>query len=340
MSRRIIQNLFRFARQENAQHLIISSRPEKISVTGHFSDGRERNFLLPKKLEATFLDDLRTILAVAPGELISQKYYKYRDQHQELNLQLTIRPEAGAETIIIKLLDRTNKDLRLNQLGWQPVERRQAEKLLQQRSGLIIVSSPPGQGKSTTLYSFLSALDHSGRNVYLLAEDSAQEIPGVNRLKPTTLNWEKMRQHDADIIFADDRSDDQTLEQALLTAATGRLVYVTLTAANSWTALDKVMKINLPGRLKLDGLKAIISQRLDSLKTPSKSGAAPHHRPAERRAIGLFEIFELTPALKNFILTAVAGDKKFPDQLAAFARKTGFRPLALDQLQKIKDGVI
>ena len=155
---------------------------------------------------------------------------------------------------------------------------------------MIIVASPPGGGKSSTLYALLTAINDPAKNIYLLAKNPPYIIPGINLLDPTPNNWERIRKHDAEIILVDGLDEDWVLAQALATAATGRLVIGTLTAASGAEALKNLNRRIKPEELKTVNLKMIISQRLIKLKRPpNKQGAR------DRQTIGSFALLKSLP---------------------------------------------
>jgi type II secretory ATPase GspE/PulE/Tfp pilus assembly ATPase PilB-like protein len=336
MGKKIIANLFNYARQEGIDNIVIASDADRVSFYCSCLGKARRDLSLPKKLEQEFLANLRQILAIAPGELMAKKYYKIKSWNGQLNFYLTVLPSGAGEKIIIDIINRPQPLWRLGQLGLQSVDLKEMKRISQLRSGLVIVSSPFRGGKSATFYSLLLSLNNPSWNIYLLSENYPYEISGVNHLAPTAANWEKLLSHDCEAIFADDLDGPENLTLALRAASTGRLIIGTLTADDSGAVLDKILKIKLPLRLKLDALKVIVNQRLENLKK-SRRGT----RSGERQAIGLFEILKLTPELKEKIL-AVEGEKgeKTALKIKSLIRKSGFRPLESDRRQKIKDGLL
>ncbi|MFA6995490.1 MAG: ATPase, T2SS/T4P/T4SS family [Patescibacteria group bacterium] len=288
MSKKIITNLFNYAVQEGAEHLVISRQPQQVSLDCYLPDGELRRLTLPKKLEASFFIALNSILSIGAGELVTKKYHKIPHKNSYLPIYLTILPEKDQEKIIINLIKQPKKVWRLNQLGLRTEDLRAVKKILIRRSGLIIIGSLPGGGKSTTLHALLVMLNKPSLNLYFLGLRPLESIPGVNLLKPTKTNWEKIRRHDSDIILADSLDEDWALSEALLTAASGRLVIGTLTAANSTEIMDKIKKLPLPQKLKADSLRMIINQRLIPLK---QATATSSH--LTRQIIGQFGILKL-----------------------------------------------
>ena len=334
MSKKIITNLFNYARQHGLDNIMISSAAARVSFHCGKPTEAGHDLSLPKKLEQEFLANLRQILAITPGELMTKKYYKLKSRDQHFTFYLTVRPHGAGEQIIIDIINRPQPLWRLSQLGLQALDLKEIKKINQLRSGLVVVSSPAGGGKSATLYSLLLSLNDPSRNICVLTENYPQEISGVSQFAPTAANWEKLLSHDCEVIFVDNLDKANNLALALRAAATGRLVIGTLTANDSFEALDKILEIKMPTRLKLDALKIITNQGLENLKKVRRDS-----RRSERRAIGNFEILKLTPEIKDKILNAEQGEN-IKSKIKSLALKNGFRPLESDRRQKIKDGII
>jgi|GEM_PF-428403 len=349
MSKKILSHLFNYAIQNGARDLVILNRKDQISLACHLLDGGQKNFSLPQKLEQDLLISLRHLAAVAPGELTTRKYCKIYDREHQLVFYLTITSDREGEKIVININEQPVKHWRLNQLGLQAADLKVVRATLRKRSGLIIVSSPNGQGKSATLRALLEEINRPDLNIYVLEKNPLFPLPGVNYLLPTPTNWEKVMQHDSEVIVIDDLDDKQQLENALRAATSGRLVLGAMTAHSSWEVLGHILQVSLPWKLKLESLKMIINQELRDLKPLTRQKNNKNLK--RRQQIGLFEIFTGNEVIKEFILKAkeeiATQTKKLPDrakkfwiELATLAHSQGFKPLTIDRQRKIKDGLI
>ncbi len=336
MSQKIITKIFNYAAGEGADNLVISLRDGRLILDCYFSGREKQSLVLPKRLEHELFSSLRKILAVAPGEFIARKYCRLPHKSGCLNFYLTILPEANGEKIIINLINRPFTLWRLNRIGLQKTDLQGLKKSLDLKSGLVIISSPEGEGKSATLNSLLLELGDSNKSIYSLQRQAAYEIPGVVSLLPTNANWEKLLKLDSEIIFTDDLDNPELLEYAIRAADSGRLVFGTVTAADSFKTLHKIMAAKLPLKLKLDNLKIIVNQRLAAMKR--KIGKSSRDR---RKEIGLFEILPITPSLKRLLIEKSGQEpESYCAELEKTALKDGFRPLAHDKARKKKEGLI
>ncbi len=343
MSHKIISQLFRLAKQEGAHGLVIESGLDHLALDYHFPDGAKKSFALPKKLEKELLDSLRQLIKVAPGELAAKKYCKINDKTHGAAFYVTILSGTYGEKIIINLVEKKPRLWYLKQLGCSQAILKNLSTGLKMRSGLILVSGPALSGKSATLYSCLKEVNTHDKNIYLLDERPEEVISGVNILNPTSANWDKILQHDCEVIAVGDLDQDENLEYAVRAAATGRLVLGAITADNVWATFQKILALPLPLSLKLDSLKIMTSQRLAKMKRQPRPRAKN-----QRQFIALFELLKLTPTLKKFILDHADAletrsskiTDRFWKQLATLAVKEGFVPLTAELKRRRQEGIL
>jgi len=336
MNKKIAAGLFRHASESGVKNMVIASRKSKVVMDYYFSDGTSRSFSLPQKMEQELFADLRQLLNINPGELASEKLVRLAGPQGRLDFHVTITPDRDKEKIMISILDRNQRNWRLNQLGLQNSQKKEINNFLNRRSGLLIVSSPPGHGKSATAFALAAETDSEKKDIYALEDWPETTLDGVNSLKQTPDNWARILKHDSDFIVADSLENEENLKNAFRAAESGRLVVGTMAADSSFEVLAKILKIDLPLKLKLDNLKMIINQRLEELNASLR-----HRRKNIRLSIGLFEILKMTPRLKTLITKG--GDKtdrKFWENLITAAINEGFQPLETDRKKKTKSRII
>ena len=336
MSQKIVANFFRYASQSGASHLVILNRDNKLFLECHFSDGRKQSFSLPPKINPDITDSLRSIFQIKPGELPAGKAVKMKVPSGRLDFHVTITPSDNQEKIIISIIDKNQRNWRLSQLGLQTHQKKEILNFLQKKSGLLIVSSPPNQGKSATAFAIAAEKNSENNSLYALEDLPEAKLDGINCLPQNADNWARMLKYDADLIIADSLEKDDNLENALKTASTGRLVIGAMEAADSLEVLGKISSLNLPLKFCLDNLKMIVNQRLATFDSALKSTPTK-----KRRIIGLFEILKITPRLKKMLINnGRTSDPKFWIEVKSTAMREGFRPLELDRQKKIKNRII
>ena len=347
MTTKSLNRLLSFAAQEKAEKLVISGQKQELACRCYLPLGEEAHFRLPKSLEEDLASSLRRLLKLAPDELTSGRYFKINSRDCQLNFQLSIIPGKTGEKIIIEIVHKNRKNLSLGQLGLQKEERKKLQQALANPSGLIVLSSPERQGRTTSLAACLRELDRDNRSVYLLSHNSEIEIPGVICPGNSTEIWDKVMKHDSDIIAFDD-DEPETLNRAVLAAATGRLVLITITADTSWEALYKLLNSSLPNTLVAANLKLISHQRLVDLKRRLKNKRSTVRARKEvdpnyqRQKIGVFETVVLTPVLRDFIKVQTNSwqQEDFWNELLKLALANGYQTWQTDSAKKKKEGLI
>ena len=116
----------------------------------------------------------------------------------------------------------------------------------------------------------MNKLDLNSFNAYCLEKNPKNLIPGVNYLVPSENNWHKILSHDCNLIIIDDLKSESDWIKAINAADTGRLVIITTRAESSLEIILKILRLNLPLKLKVDTLKMIVNQRLADLSRTDK----------------------------------------------------------------------
>ncbi len=347
MTTKSLNRLLSFAAQEKAEKLVINGYKQEIACRCYLPLGEEAHFRLPKSLEEDLSSSLRRLLKLAPDALTSGRYFKIRSNDCRLDFHLSILSGKTGEKIVIDIVRKQTRDLSIGRLGLQKEDKKNLQKALAAKSGLIIISSPEKQGRTTTLAACLRELDKDKRSVYLLTKNSDINISGVVCLGDSPEIWDKVTKHDSDVIATDDCTSE-ALGSAILAAATGRLVLVTMTADTSWETLYKLLTLGLPSTLITANLKLISEQRLADLKrTPSAKRSAVRLRKEVnpdylRQKIGVFETVVFTPTMRNFIKEQTGNwqQSEFWSQLLKMAVANGYKTWQDDNAKKKREGLI
>jgi type II secretory ATPase GspE/PulE/Tfp pilus assembly ATPase PilB-like protein len=336
MTNKTLHSLFGFAYHENAKKVVISGSETGLSFNCHLPDGEEAIFNLPKRLETELAANLRHLLEIAPGELAAGKYCKLSDKNYHLSFRLSIIPDKFGEKIIINIIDEEKNFMNLSNLGLQKKDLDIIKHKINTKAGLIVISSPETQGRSSTLYSLLSELNQENKNIYFIHDKAETQLNGINYLPNTPENWDRILHQDSDIIAIDTKHSGKHLAQAITAASTGRLVLITTEAVNTLEALYQLLKTDLPLKLVLDSLKMIISQELTNLKRVNIKNIKG------RKKIGLFEIMVPDKKIADFILKNETNikTKEFWQKLLQLLIDNGYRPISNDIKQKELDGLI
>ncbi len=102
---------------------------------------------------------------------------------REIDFRVSTLPTLWGEKIVLRLLDKSNLQLDLTQLGFDERPMQDFMEAIEKPYGMILVTGPTGSGKTTTLYSALSQLNKPGVNI-MTAEDPVEyNFFGINQVQ-------------------------------------------------------------------------------------------------------------------------------------------------------------
>ena len=145
--------------------------------------------------------------------------------------------------------------------------------------GLILITGPTGEGKSTTLAAIIDEINHKYSKHIITIEDPieyvypiAKSIVSQREIHQDTHSWNmalrSALREDSDVVLIGEMRDYETIQSALTIAETGHLVFSTLHTASTSDTINRIIDV-FPGnqqnqiRSQLSSvLKAVIAQRL------------------------------------------------------------------------------
>lgn len=188
---------------------------------------------------------------------------------KEIDLRVSSHPVVFGENIVIRILDRRNAVLSLEELGYSEYNMKQIEKILKHTHGIFIVTGPTGSGKSTLLFSMLLRLNKPEVSITTIEEPVEYSFPmfrqtdihHYNQLDFASAIKSILRQ-DPDIIALNEIRDGETATMAVRAAMTGRFVMTTLHTHDIFGIFDRLDDLGVNKKLLTNHLAGIGAQRL------------------------------------------------------------------------------
>jgi type IV pilus assembly protein PilB len=187
----------------------------------------------------------------------------------KMDFRVSSLPSVWGEKIVLRLLDKSNLQLDMTELGFDSEQLMQFKVSILKPFGMVIVTGPTGSGKTTTLYSALNELNRITDNV-VTAEDPVEfTIPGicqVNVRPDIDFTFSKalkafLRQ-DPDIIMVGEIRDMETGEIAMKAALTGHIVLSTLHTNNAAESIERLRNMGIDKFTIISALNCVVAQRL------------------------------------------------------------------------------
>ncbi len=142
-------------------------------------------------------------------------------------------------------------------------------RMANEQRGLLLVTGPTGSGKSTTLYTTLTALNSAEKNIITVEDPVELQIKGINQVQlnvkagltfPAALK--SILRSDPDIVLVGEIRDRETAVTAIEAALTGHLVLSTLHTNNAASTPMRLIEMGIEPFLVTSALSAILAQRL------------------------------------------------------------------------------
>jgi type II secretory ATPase GspE/PulE/Tfp pilus assembly ATPase PilB-like protein len=173
------------------------------------------------------------------------------------------------EKLSLRILDQANSVSRLDQLSMRKQMQDQLKEIINQPHGLFLSCGPTGAGKSTTLYAAINELDAFQQNIITVEDPVEYKIANVTQIEvnakagntfPNALR--SILRQDPDIVMIGEIRDAETAKIACQAANTGHMVFSTVHANDTISALYRVVDLGVEPFLLSSALSAILGQRL------------------------------------------------------------------------------
>jgi len=197
---------------------------------------------------------------------------KYRITEVEeghIDVRVSTLPVRTWENVVSRVLDSTKSIPKVGELGFVWTSKRQIDKSLRKKSGMVLVTGPTGSGKTTTLYSMMQDLNTPERKIISLEDPIEYELRGIVQSEVNEAygysfhsGLKALLRQDPDIIMIGEIRDLETANTAAQAALTGHLVLSTLHTKSASETLERLINMGLPPYILASAIDIIIAQRL------------------------------------------------------------------------------
>ncbi len=196
-------------------------------------------------------------------------------QMRLVDFRVATSGSVAGEKMVMRLLDRSRSISDLSQLGMRGKMHEAIHQIVSQPHGMFIVCGPTGAGKSTTLYACLSEIDRFQKNVITVENPVEYHIDNVTQIeinpkagKTFATELRSILRQDPDVIYIGEIRDAETAEIACQAAQTGHMVFTTLHANDTATAVLRLLDLGVQPFNVASALTAILGQRLVRVLCP------------------------------------------------------------------------
>mgnify|MGYP001586089080 CR=1 FL=1 len=295
---KLVNTLLFRAVKEKASDIHIEPYEKDMSVRFRIDGILYDVFKPPKRLQNAITSRIKVIanLNIAEKRLPQDGRIPLKLAGKDIDVRLSTVHTAFGERVVMRLQDRSNVVLELEQLGFSDKSLVEISDILSKTYGIMLVTGPTGSGKSTTLYACLTRINSVDRNIITVEDPVEQRVHGVGQIQVNAKigltfanGLRSILRQDPDIIMIGEIRDLETAEIAINASLTGHLVLSTLHTNDSAGAFPRLLDIGCEPFLIATSLIGVAAQRLVRL-------LCPHCKVPHKMTDVEIKSLELTPA--------------------------------------------
>jgi type IV pilus assembly protein PilB len=271
----------------------------------------------------------------------------------------------------MRLLDKSNLQLDMVKLGFDPQTLRDFQEAIHKPYGMLLITGPTGSGKSTTLYSGLAELNRPGVNICTAEDPVEYNLMGINQVQVRdeigltfAACLRSFLRQDPDIIMVGEVRDLETAQIAVKAALTGHLVLSTLHTNDAPSAINRMINMGVESFLLTSSINLIAAQRLLrriclTCKEPVEvspealvnigvdpadvaagfptfvgRGCPNCNHTGYKGRVAIYEVMVMHPGLKEMVLKGASAD-----DLKREAVRSGMSTLRMSAIKKVREGL-
>ncbi len=195
--------------------------------------------------------------------------FRAETEGREIDFRVATQGTQIGEKMSLRILDQENSVKTLSDLGMRKALSEQITEVINQPHGMFLSCGPTGAGKSTTLYAALSELDSSQINIITIEDPIEYRMSGVTQIEINTKagqtfggSLRSVLRQDPDVVLIGEMRDEETTRIACQAANTGHMVFSTVHANDSISALFRILDLGVEPFMLASSLSAILGQRL------------------------------------------------------------------------------
>ena len=226
---------------------------------------------LPPGFKAAIASRIKIMsrLDIAERRLPQDGRIKLAIRGVDIDFRVSTIPTAHGESIVLRILDRSQTTLDFAALGFEPGAIETLRKMMRNPNGIVLVTGPTGSGKTTTLYTALKELANPEVKVFTVEDPIEYQLAGVNQVQvqpaigldfPQTLR--AILRQDPDVIMIGEIRDAETARIAIQASLTGHLVFSTLHTNGAAASITRLIDMGVESYLIASTVKAVLAQRL------------------------------------------------------------------------------
>jgi type IV pilus assembly protein PilB len=324
---------------------------------------------VPKRMIGAVISRLKIMseLDIAEKRVPQDGRVSVAVEERRVDLRVTTLPTQRGEGATIRILDESNAQRSLDDLGMEGSARARFQDAFGQAYGAVLVTGPTGSGKSTTLYAALGELNEVEKKIITIEDPVEYRIEGVNQMNVNrkagldfATGLRSILRADPDIVMVGEIRDAETARIAIEAALTGHMMLTTLHTNDAPGAIARLAEMGIETFLTASAVDCVVAQRLARKLCPNckrrtviptaalaeagisvyadveayePAGCGHCNQGGYRGRVGIYSVMSLSERLKEMTIARAA-----EPEIAAVAREEGMLTLREDGIAKVRSG--
>ncbi|MBH0230029.1 GspE/PulE family protein [Halobacillus yeomjeoni] len=268
---KLVDQLLEAGVQLKASDIHIDPQEKKVLVRYRIDGVLRTERTLPKNLQNSLIARVKILanLNITESRLPQDGRIKMNINKSPVDLRISILPTVYGEKVVIRVLDLSNAMSTMEDLGFNKINTQKYKNLIDQPSGLVLITGPTGSGKSSTLYASLNRLNTDDVNIITVEDPVEYQIQGLNQVQVNSAigltfanGLRSILRQDPNIVMVGEIRDSETAEIAVRASLTGHLVLSTIHTNSAIATIPRLFDMDIEPYLVVSSLAGVVSQRL------------------------------------------------------------------------------
>jgi type IV pilus assembly protein PilB len=367
---KLVYSILAQAVGEGASDIHLEPEEDELRVRFRIDGVLKEAAHVPKRMISAVISRLKIMseLDIAEKRVPQDGRVGVTVEERRVDLRVTTLPTQRGEGATIRILDQSNAQRSLDELGMDGSGRDRFESAFKRAYGAVLVTGPTGSGKSTTLYAALQELNQVEKKIITIEDPVEYRIGGINQLNVNrkagldfATGLRSILRADPDIVMVGEIRDAETARIAIEAALTGHMMLSTLHTNDAPGAIARLNEMGIETFLTASAVDCVVAQRLARNLCPnckrrtlipaaalieagiSAAGDVEAYEPVGcarcahtgyRGRVGIYSVMTLSERLKEMTVNRAS-----EPEIAAVAQEEGMLTLREDGIVKVRAGM-
>jgi type IV pilus assembly protein PilB len=268
---KVVNLMIAEALETRASDIHIEPQEDCLRVRYRIDGNLREAFTLSKKDQNAIITRLKIMsgLDITQWRMPQDGRFRVRTRKKEVDFRVSILPTNHGGKVVMRALDKSSLSVGLENLGYLPGPLKIFKQAITKPYGMILITGPTGSGKSTTLYSIITQLNTSEKNIVTIEDPVEYQIEGITQIQVNpeikfnfAQGLRSVLRQSPDIVLIGEIRDFETADIAIKASLTGQLLFSTLHTNDACGAITRLIDMGLEPFLVASSVIAVAAQRL------------------------------------------------------------------------------